>query len=239
MSSTQTGFLDSLMSAIRENPLSAALIGGGALWLLVGNEKLKNAANSAAAAVSPGADVVTPATSRLRRTVAPPTAPEMDHDGSFRVGEGLRQAKDAASDGLSGAADRIKRRFDDGVAYARDNISNLSNPLPKDAFTRAQSSLGEMLERQPLVLGVIGLAIGAAVAGALQASDLENEWVGEFSDDVKAELSTRAGAVSERLHEASDTVKSEFNDTAEEAVDRLKQAGMDAADAAREKARSS
>src|SRR6185312_10921674 len=44
ISGTQTGFLDSLVSAVRENPLSAALIGGGALWLLVGNEKLKNAA---------------------------------------------------------------------------------------------------------------------------------------------------------------------------------------------------
>jgi hypothetical protein len=37
MSSMQTGFLDNLVSAVRENPLAAVLIGGGALWLLVGN----------------------------------------------------------------------------------------------------------------------------------------------------------------------------------------------------------
>jgi len=103
---------------------------------------------------------------------------------------------------------------------------------------KAQSSLAEVLERQPLVLGVVGLAIGAAVAGAFQSSDLENEWIGELSDDVKTNLNTRAGAVSQSLREASDTLKAELSDTGAEAVDRVKQAGMDAADAAREKMKS-
>jgi hypothetical protein len=44
---------------------------------------------------------------------------------------------------------------------------------------KAQSTLADMLERQPLVLGAIGLAIGAAVAGAFRTSGLENEWIGE------------------------------------------------------------
>jgi hypothetical protein len=45
------------VSEIRENPVAAALIGGGAFCLLVGNEKLKNAAGSATAAASTVADV--------------------------------------------------------------------------------------------------------------------------------------------------------------------------------------
>jgi hypothetical protein len=51
--SPQNDFLNSLVSAARENPLAATLVGGGALWLLVGNEKLKNAAATATAATSP------------------------------------------------------------------------------------------------------------------------------------------------------------------------------------------
>ena len=108
----------------------------------------------------------------------------------------------------------------------------------KSSLTNAQSSLADMLERQPLVLGVIGLAIGAAVAGAFRTSDLENEWIGDLSDDVKADLNARAGAVSQSLREASDTLKAELSDTGAEAIDRVKQAGMDAADAAREKVKS-
>jgi len=50
MNSTQTDFFGSLVSAVRDNPLAAALIGGGALWLLIGEQKLKSAASSATAA---------------------------------------------------------------------------------------------------------------------------------------------------------------------------------------------
>jgi hypothetical protein len=240
MSGTQSGFFDSLASAVQENPLAAALIGGGALWLLIGNDKLKSAASSAAAAASPMVDIgarnLRSAASGLQRTAAPPTAPEMDHEGSSRVGETLRDAGSAASDAVSGAAEKIKDRLDEGVAYMQESFGK--HGPGKESLAKAQSSLADMLERQPLVLGAIGLAIGAAVAGAFRTSDLENEWVGDLSDDVKADLSTRAGAVSQSLREASDTLKDELSDTGDEAIDRVKQAGMDAADAAREKAKS-
>ena len=240
MSRTQTSFFDSLASAVQENPIAAALIGGGALWLLSGNDRLKGAASSAAAAASPMVDIgarnLRSAASGLQRTAAPPTAPEMDHQGSFHVGETLRDAGNAASDAMSEAAEKISDRFDEGVAYARENFSKLSPG--KKSLAKAQSSLADMFERQPLVLGAIGLAIGAAVAGAFRPSDLENQWIGDLSDDVKADLNKRAGAVSESLREASDTLMAELSDTGAEAIDRVKQAGLDAADAAREKVRS-
>jgi hypothetical protein len=243
MSSQQSSFFDSLVSAVRENPLAATLIGGGALWLLVGNEKLKSAADAAKAAASPivdaGARNLRGAASGLNRATAPPTAPDLDHNGSFRVGDTLRDAGSAASDAVSEVAGKVTDRFAEGVAYARENLGNLGNPLPgSETFTNAQSSLSDMLERQPLLLGAVGLAVGAAVAGALEISTLEQEWLGEFSDDIKADLNTRAGAVSQSLREASDTLKAELGDTGTEAIDRVKQAAQDAANAVREKVKS-
>jgi hypothetical protein len=244
MSSTQAGFFDNLVAAVRENPVAAALIGGGAFWLLVGDEKLKSAAHSVTAATSPvvenGARTLQAATSSIKRTTAPPTAPEMVHEAAFGAGETLRDAGSAASDAMSTVANKARERLDEGLAYAGGSFAKLGNALPgKEGFTKAQSSLANAFERQPLVLGAIGLAIGAAVAGALKTSGLENEWVGEISDDVKADLNTRAGAVSQSLQETSDTLKAELRDTGAEALDRLKQAGTDAADAAREKIKSS
>ncbi|MET4417561.1 hypothetical protein ABIC06_008754, partial [Bradyrhizobium sp. RT7b] len=102
----------------------------------------------------------------------------------------------------------------------------------------AQSSLTELLERQPLVLGVVGMAIGAAVAGAIRASEIENEYIGKVADEMKADLDRRAGAVSQALREASDTVIAEVGDKGAEALNRVKQAGMEAAQAATGKIRS-
>jgi hypothetical protein len=240
MSSTQRGFIDSLVSAARENPFAAALIGGGALWLLLGDEKLRSAATSAAAAVSPIIDTATHsvrvAASGIQRTAAPPTAPEMDHEGSFDAVEPLLGAASTASDAVSGVAEEIKDRVQGGAAYAREALAKL--PSGKETLTQAHSSLSELLERQPLALGVVGLAIGAAIAGAFGTSRLEDGLMGEVSDAVKADLSARAGAVSERVREASDRLQAELGDTAAEAVDRAKQAGLDAAGAAREKMKS-
>ena len=235
MSGTQTSFIDNLRVAVRENPLAAALIGGGALWLLMGNEKLKSAASSASAAAAPLADIG----ARNLRSAAPkfekspPTAPEMDNGLSLH-NEALPGATSAASDAVSGAADAIRDRFDEGVSYARENFSKLGEALPRRAtLAQAQTSFSHLLERQPLMLGAIGLAVGAAVASAFTTSDLENEWVGELSDSVKEDLNVRAGAVSQSVREASDTLKSEIDDMGAESLERLQETGRNAMDAVR------
>jgi hypothetical protein len=244
MSSTQTSFLDNLVSAVRENPLAATLIGAGAVWLLTGSEKLKSAANSASAAVSPlvdiGAQNVRTTASGFQRTTAPPLAPEIQSNGSFNAGEKLREAVDATTDAISGTANEIKNGIEQSRAYAQEKIGNLGNPVPgKETFQKVQSSLADVLEGQPLVVGVIGLTIGAAVASAFRLSDMENEWLGKASDDLRADLSARAEAVSQSLRESGYVLKAELGDTGAEAVDRLKQASVDAVNAAQENARSS
>ena len=240
MSNTQGSFVDSVLIAARENPIAAALIGGGALWLLVGNEKLKGAATLVTDTAFPSSDTAArrqrSASSRYEATPAPPTAPEMDHEGSLGLGETLHHARDATSDAVSKAAGKMKDRFDEGTDYARDMVGQLDEILPgKETVRRAQSSLADLLERQPLVLGAIGLAVGAAVAGAFQTSDLENEWAGKYSDSFKGEMNDRAGAVSQSVREAADTLKNEIKEAGTETFDRVKQAGTDAAEAARRK----
>ncbi|MCK1334643.1 hypothetical protein IVB38_00915 [Bradyrhizobium sp. 38] len=240
MSSTQTGFFDHLVAAAKENPLAAVLIGGGALWLMAGDDRIKGAARSTAAAASGvvdgGVSTMRTAASALQRTAAPPTAPEMDHEGSLDGSDTLRSA---ASGVLSGTADKMTAQFEDGVEMVRDGFAKLGDQVPGgEAVSKAKSSLSDVLEKQPLVLGVVGLAIGAAIAGAFRTTDIENEYVGETSDDVKTDLKTRVGAVSQALRESSDSLLAEVSDTGAEALDRIRQTGMDAVQAARERAKS-
>jgi hypothetical protein len=96
-------------------------VGGGALWLLIGNEKPKGAAGFATTIAFPSSDTAArrqrSARPRYEATPAPPTAPEIDHEGSFGLGETLHHASTAASDAVSKAADQMKDRFDEGTAY--------------------------------------------------------------------------------------------------------------------------
>jgi sulfur transfer complex TusBCD TusB component (DsrH family) len=235
MSGIQTGFLDNLREAVRENPLAAALIGGGALWLLMGNERLKSAASSVSAATAPLADI---GARNLRSaapkfTNSPPTAPDMDDGSSQHVRETLHDATSAA---VSDTAAAIKDRFEEGSTKARENIGKLGDALPrKETFALVQSSLSNLLERQPLLLGAMGLAIGAAVAGAFQTSDLENDLMGKLSGRVKEDLNARGDAVSQSVREASDTLKAEIVDMGAESLERLQETGRNAMDAARGK----
>ena len=232
MSGTQTTFLDNLMAAARENPIAAVLIGGGALWLLMRNETLKRAAGSASATEAPLADIGTRLRTAEKFASSPPTAPEMDY-GSSHVGETVRAVGSATSDAALDAVDTVKARLDEGIRYGNETAQKIGEALPgKETLEWTQSSLSALLERQPLTLGAIGLAVGAAVAGAFRASDLEDEWIGEFSDTIKADLNVRAGTVSQSVRKASDALQAEIQDVVSESADRLRQAGSNAADAA-------
>jgi hypothetical protein len=241
MIGSQGSFIDGLAAAARENPLAAALIGGGALWLLIGSDKLKNAAGSVTSAAAPLADLG----ARAQRSAASSwddtygsmrnRGSTMQDEASRGINETVRNARTAASDAMSGAAETMSERFDEGVVGAREMFDRVGRALPrKETLKQAQSSLSDLLERQPLVLGAVGLAIGATVAGALAKSSLEDEWVGELSDGLKADLKERAGAVSQSVREASDTLKAELGDAGAEYADRVQQAGRDALDAGRE-----
>ena len=244
MIGSQGSFIDGLAAAARENPLAAALIGGGALWLLIGSDKLKNAAGSVTSAAAPLADLG----GRAQKSAFSSwedsygsmrnRASRMQDEASRGINETVRNARTAASDAMSGAGETMSERFDEGVAGAREMFDRVGQALPKkETLRQAQSSLSDLLERQPLVLGAVGLAIGATVAGALAKSSLEDDWVGNLSDGLKADLKERAGAVSQSVREASDTLKAEFADAGAEYADRVQQAGRDALDVGREKLR--
>jgi hypothetical protein len=242
MSGTQDSFFEGLTTAVRDNPLAAALIGGGALWLLIRSDSFKNAAGSVAAAAAPvgemgarGGRAVAAAMEDGYESVRDRTL-RMQEEASRRMGDTINSARSTTSDALAGTMGTINEHFDDGVSGARQVFDRIGRALPsKDTFVQAQSSLADLFERQPLVLGAVGLAIGASVAGAVAKSDLEDEWVGELSDSVKADLGARASAVSERVGEAVDGLKADLGGAGGDYVDRLQQAGRNAVNAAQAK----
>lgn len=242
-------FFSNLTQAARDNPLAAALVGGGALWMLLGNRALSHLASGVASGaqsvaetgrrgVSGVADAVSTAGSRMGETVA----------------EGAKSFTRVTSDVAEKGASAVRSRVDELVGGARDaadrmgqaaDVSHrsLPDPLPplREGYASAQSALTNLLERQPLVIGAIGLAIGAGVANAFANSAFENNLAGGASDELKQSITDRAEKIVDTTHRAAGDIGRDFRVAASEAVDTLRQTGdqarrtvKDTADAGRE-----
>lgn len=233
MSDARSGFVDSLTAAVKDNPLAAALVGGGALWLLAGSGRMRKAADTMTSAVSAAAERSAHAAQSVASVFEgePAVSSHLDDELS-QVDVTSRSASNTASEAASETTHKSKESFDESVSSVRDGLGKLTDLFPN--YERVQSSLTAAFERQPLLIGAAGAVVGATIAGAFSMSRIENESVGTLSDEFKSDLAARKDRVQESLGEASDTLKAEFSDIGAEALDRAKQTALDAMNAARD-----
>jgi hypothetical protein len=195
LSEKTSDFVRDLGDAARKNPISAALIGMGVVWLFTSGrtaERVGDLVRNAGFDRIPDAagNALDAARSTLRSS-------------SESVGKGVSSATETLRDAGAAGLDRVARTSsevaDKAYGYAQ-NIPDAGGAL----FSTARENLSELFRAQPLALGAVGLAIGAGIAAALPATDLEAEYFGEASDNFKeqaadfaSEQVSRAAAVAE------------------------------------------
>lgn len=149
---------------------------------------------------------------------------------SLRVGteptaDSLRDRGSQAVDRLSAAGTSVANSAREYADTAPDFAGNLIDD--------ARENLTELFRAQPLALGAVGLAIGAAVAASLPTSELEGTYFGASSDFVKQKAGEIAG---EQTQRAVDIGKKVVDAVADEAsqqgltVDGLKTTARDLSD---------
>jgi hypothetical protein len=195
LSEKTSDFVRDLGDAARRNPISAALIGMGVVWLFTGGrtaERVGDLVRNAGFERIPDAagNALDAARSTLR-------------SGTESIGKGVSSATETLRDAGAAGVDRVARTSsevaDKAYGYAR-NVPDAGGAL----FSTARDNLSDLFHAQPLALGAVGLAIGAGIAAALPATDLEAEYFGEASDNFKEQAAdfasdqvSRAAAVAE------------------------------------------
>ena len=172
-----------MRNAAARNPVSAALIGMGILWMLTG---ARSPAGARKAFHVAGLDRIPDALDNAR--------------------SGLRESagsvRDAAASTLDAVRERSASTFDDVEEYRG------AMPDPGAVFDTARDRLTELFRAQPLALGAVGLAIGAGIAAALPKTDVEDAYLGEVSQTVKTQAVEIAGQHVEKVTTvASDVIK--------------------------------
>jgi hypothetical protein len=199
-----SSFVRDLGEAARENPVSAALIGMGVLWLFGGS-----AVAMARSTVDrmPNGERMPNVSGRLSE--APSAA--MDRGSKFgaNVTSATERLKTNASAALEGAS-RFGREQADTVAQYARTMPDSGAEMVKSF----RSSLTDLFKAQPLALGAIGLAIGAGIAAAVPSTKMEAEYLGEASDTFKEKAKQFADEQTTRGAEAADKA---FTAAAEEA----------------------
>jgi hypothetical protein len=236
-------FISRLSQAAGDNPLAAALIGGGALWMLLGSRGVSNALggatsaarplaesgmrglSSAADAVSSAADAVASAGGRAA-DAATDAARSILRNTTDAAAAAASTVKDRATEATEGTGDELDR--------STDALRSI-NPIPRiqRGYGGAQSALTDLLERQPLVIGAIGLTIGACCANAFASATIENEWAGPVSDEVKEAVKGRAEHVAQTAARAAGEAGNDFRAAASETIDTLRKAGQQAVQSVR------
>jgi hypothetical protein len=125
--------------------------------------------------------------------------------GTDAVGERVASAKDVVKDGVVDALDSAARY---GREYA-DTASEYVTSIPgssAEIFDAVRSNLTDLFKAQPLALGAIGIAIGAGIAAAFPATEIEADYLGETSDTVRKNAAQFAAEQTDRVTTVAEAV---------------------------------
>lgn len=241
MRGSGTEFARNLGTAAKNNPVPIALMSIGLAWLMMGGGgtasylqggpsrrgageagegegSLEYAADTAGEYARSAGDY---ATSAGRATA----------DAAGRAG---RQVSDMAS----GASERVRRMADDVrdlasewsegaseyAGEARSRMQRAGGTL-QDQAMQMRDSASSLLREQPLVVGALGLAVGALLGAMIPLSQRENEMMGETRDQLVDQAKDMGQQALDQAAESAKNVASTAAGAAREEADRRGPAG--------------
>lgn len=215
---TAMQFVSDLGEAVRRNPVSTALIGMGLIWLFTGTKAvakttelahqagLDRIPDAAASAMSAGRAAFRDGVDTLGERFA-----SVSDSAALIADQATRTVRDTGAAALDRAA-----QFGSGVAESATEFGRAIPDKGSDLFSTARSSLTQLFNDQPLMLGAVGIAIGAGIAASLPSTEIEAEMFGETSDEFK----TRAHAFVDEQAETAKTVAKEAVSAVSEEAER-------------------
>ncbi len=114
-------------------------------------------------------------------------AADMTRAAAASVGDAVATASAPMADAVSAndSTGSVGARAVEGLPNWAAKASQTAQHAGAEWGRSAQQSLAELFERQPLVLGAVGLAIGAGIAASLPTSEAETRLMGEASETLK------------------------------------------------------
>jgi ElaB/YqjD/DUF883 family membrane-anchored ribosome-binding protein len=214
MSGASNKVLTTAVEQLRENPIPIALIGLGVAWLAISQTRRPSAGGGAA----------------YQGSGYYPTYEGYDEDEGLRAK--VKAKAEAAKAKLAETAEKAKAKLADAQHSAAGGVSNVRGKAGEYAhlaqdkageyahlaqekagqYSRAaKQRFDETLDSEPLVIGALGLAVGAAIGASLPSTPVERRYIGPARakvadrakaslDEVKTVAERAYGQVKDELH---------------------------------------
>ena len=139
------------------------------------SDRISGLADRTGSTVSDAGSSISNAVSGMSSTV---------QDVASNVASNVRETGANAGEQIGRAIDSVQQRGADAADYVADQV----NYLAKEAthtVERAQQSFGDIVERNPLLIGGLGIALGAVIAASFPITRPENQVLGGASNQLK------------------------------------------------------
>ena len=251
--------LQRLNDSIRENPLGAALVGMGIVWMLAGTSGMAAAARVPGDAarrvprmVRQAAETAGDAAAAVGRVPGSVLSAVGAAAGSAATaaGEAARATLHAVSDtaektaaAVGQGASRIGKSVGEitrqagGAVHQVEEAAQDIGDSTAGGLGGAYRQLATQLQANPLLLGGIGLVIGAGLATLFPRTGLETRLMGETAEDVRARAGEMANLAATKVEQTAHELgvdAREIAGTARHLAEDLAQKAKSVAEAGRE-----
>jgi hypothetical protein len=173
---TASEWANNLGDMVKQNPVPVALIGAGVAWLMMGGSRRTASPGPRTSLYEPRADIYDAYDAPVSRT-------QGDQERSGGLKERAGEMASGVQERMSAAGERVGGM----AASAREGVGHTAERLRHQARQqggRTKETFSYLRDEQPLVLGALGFALGAALGAGLPPTQREDELMGETRDQV-------------------------------------------------------
>ncbi|HEX6440057.1 MAG TPA: DUF3618 domain-containing protein [Candidatus Binatia bacterium] len=201
-------FANNLGRSVKENPVPMLLTAVGIAWMAASSNRAK----------SPTADTYDDRYARndLSAVDFDDTGYEDDAgDEKEGLSDKAQRLKASAEGTLTEAGQRVKSAAERARQKLTGTKDTVSAGLRRTSGTaqvqtqRVRESFNSLLTEQPLLLGALGIAVGAAIGAALPGTEKEDRLFGSASDKALAEVKQRGSETYEQVRDKVNAVGEE------------------------------
>ncbi|WP_273805691.1 MULTISPECIES: DUF3618 domain-containing protein [unclassified Pseudomonas] len=184
-------FAHNLGNTLKANPVPAVLTSVGLLWLALGQNRTPAPATTG----TPLKDKLSGALDSVANSAG------HTRDSLNRGSHDVRDKVTGLGESVSAKASQTGERLSDTAAQAKDTLADQAQQL--------KGTFETLLRDQPLVVGALGIALGALLGASLPRTETEDRALGRHSDKLTAKAKQAASSGYEQVKAAGQDVAKE------------------------------